>query len=35
MAQTEQAVREINQITGLGEQLAEPPPILTQVEEER
>lgn len=29
MAQTEQAVREMNQITGLGEQLAEPPPILS------
>jgi hypothetical protein len=28
MAQTEQAVREMSQITGLGEQLAEPPPIL-------
>lgn len=28
MAQTEQAVREMNQITGLGEQFAEPPPIL-------
>jgi hypothetical protein len=28
MAQTEQAVREMSQITGLGEQFAEPPPIL-------
>lgn len=28
MAQTEQAVQEMNQITGLGEQFAEPPPIL-------
>lgn len=28
MAHTEQAIREINQITGLGDQLAEPPPIL-------
>lgn len=28
MANTEQAIREINQITGLGEQLADPPPIL-------
>jgi hypothetical protein len=28
MAQTEEAVREMNQITGLGEQLAEPPSIL-------
>ncbi len=35
MAQTEQAVREINQITGLGEQLAEPPPILAATEAER
>lgn len=34
MAQTEQAVREINQITGLGEQLAEPPPILAATETE-
>ncbi len=35
MAQTEQAVREINQITGLGEQLAEPPPILATTEVQR
>jgi hypothetical protein len=28
MAHTEQAIREINQITGLGDQLADPPPIL-------
>lgn len=28
MAHTEQAIREIDQITGLGQQLAEPPPIL-------
>ncbi len=28
MAQTEKAVREMSQITGLGDQLAEPPPIL-------
>lgn len=34
MAQTEQAVREINQITGLGEQLAEPPAILAATETE-
>lgn len=34
MAQTEQAVREINQITGLGEQLAEPPAILAAAETE-
>jgi len=32
MAQTEQAVREMSQITGLGEQLAEPPPILASTE---
>ncbi len=35
MAQTEQAVREINQITGLGEQLSEPPPILAATEVQR
>jgi DNA-binding FrmR family transcriptional regulator len=35
MSQTEQAVREINQITGLGEQLSEPPPILAATEEQR
>ncbi|HYD39295.1 MAG TPA: hypothetical protein VEB43_00570 [Anaeromyxobacter sp.] len=34
MAQTEQAVREMNQITGLGEQLAEPPPILAAAAQE-
>lgn len=34
MAQTEQAVREINQITGLGEQLSEPPAILGTTEVE-
>lgn len=34
MAQTEQAVREINQITGLGEQLSEPPAILAATETE-
>ncbi len=28
MAHTEEAIREIDQITGLGQQLAEPPPIL-------
>lgn len=28
MAHTEQAIREIDQITGLGQELAEPPPIL-------
>lgn len=35
MAQTEKAIREINQITGLGDQLSEPPPILnSQLERE-
>lgn len=34
MAQTEQAVRGINQITGLGEQLSEPPAILAATETE-
>jgi hypothetical protein len=35
LAHTEQAIREINQITGLGDQLSEPPPILnSQLERE-